>query len=41
MQLIEPEDADVDITQSNILVAVGRGIGSKDDIEIAEELAEV
>jgi electron transfer flavoprotein alpha subunit len=40
-QLIEPEDADVDITQSNILVAVGRGIGSKDDIEIAEELAEV
>ena len=41
MQLIEPEDADVDITQSNILVAVGRGIGSKDDIEIAEELAEI
>ena len=40
-QLIEPEDADVDITQSNILVAGGRGIGSKDDIEIAEELAEV
>jgi electron transfer flavoprotein alpha subunit len=40
-QLIEPEDADVDITQSNILVAVGRGIGSKDDIEIAEELAKV
>ena len=41
MQLIEPEDADVDITQSDILVAVGRGIGSKDDIELAEELAEV
>ena len=40
-QLIEPEDADVDITQSNILVAVGRGIGSKDDIELAEELADV
>ena len=39
-QLIEPEAADVDITQSDILVAVGRGIGSKDDIEVAEELAE-
>jgi len=38
-QLIEPEAADVDITQSNILVAVGRGIGNKDDIELAEELA--
>jgi electron transfer flavoprotein alpha subunit len=31
----------VDITQSEILVAVGRGIGNKDDIELAEELAEV
>ena len=40
-QLIEPEAGDVDITQSEILVAVGRGIGSKDDIELAEELAEV
>jgi len=40
-QLIEPEAVDVDITQSEILVAVGRGIGSKDDIELAEELAEI
>lgn len=40
-QLIEPEAADVDITQSEIIVAVGRGIGSKDDIEVAEELAEI
>ncbi len=40
-QLIEPEAGDVDITQSEILVAVGRGIGSKDDIELAEELDEV
>lgn len=40
-QLIEPEAADVDITQSDILVAVGRGIGSKDDLEVAEELAEI
>ena len=39
-ELLEPEAADVDITQSEILVAVGRGIGSKDDIEVAQELAE-
>ncbi len=39
-QLIEPETGDVDITTQEILVAVGRGIGSKDDIEVAEELAE-
>ncbi len=38
--LLSPEAADVDITQSNILVAIGRGIGSKDDVEVAEELAE-
>jgi len=38
-QLIEPEAADVDITQSDFLVGVGRGIGSKDDIEVAQELA--
>ncbi|MCH8927094.1 MAG: electron transfer flavoprotein subunit alpha/FixB family protein [Candidatus Marinimicrobia bacterium] len=38
--LIEPEAADVDITQSNIIVAIGRGIGSKDDVEVAEEIAE-
>ena len=40
-RLIEPEAGDVDITQSGVLVAVGRGIGSKDDIELAEELAEL
>ncbi len=39
-QLIEPEAGDVDITTQQVLVAVGRGIGSKDDIEVAEELAE-
>ncbi len=38
--LIEPEAGDVDITTKEVLVAVGRGIGSKDDIEVAEELAE-
>lgn len=40
-KLIMPESADVDITTQDVLVAVGRGIGSKDDIEVAEELAEV
>ncbi len=39
-RLIEPEAGDVDITAQEVLVAVGRGIGSKDDIEVAEELAE-
>jgi len=39
-RLIEPEGGDVDITSQEILVAIGRGIGSKDDIEVAEELAE-
>ena len=39
-KLIEPEAGDVDITAQDVLVAVGRGIGSKDDIEVAEELAE-
>jgi electron transfer flavoprotein alpha subunit len=38
--LIEPEAGDVDITAQEVLVAVGRGIGNKDDIEVAEELAE-
>ncbi len=39
-RFIEPEAGDVDITAQDILVAIGRGIGSKDDIEVAEELAE-
>ncbi|MCX7880016.1 MAG: electron transfer flavoprotein subunit alpha/FixB family protein [Ignavibacteria bacterium] len=37
---IEPELGDIDITKENILVSVGRGIQNKDNIEIAEELAE-
>ncbi len=36
----EPEAGDVDITTQEVSVAVGRGIGSKDDIEVAEDLAE-
>jgi len=39
-RLIQPEAADVDITKEDILVAVGRGIGDGDDIEVVEELAE-
>lgn len=39
-QLIAPEEADVDITRSDILVSIGRGIGDQANIELAEELAE-
>lgn len=38
-QYIEPEIGDVDITQENILVAVGRGIQTEDNIEWVEEMA--
>jgi electron transfer flavoprotein alpha subunit len=37
---IVPEAGDVDITKEQVLVSVGRGIGEKDNIPIAEELAE-
>jgi len=37
---IFPEAADVDITKEPVLVSIGRGIGEKDNIPIAEELAE-
>ncbi|MFQ5943389.1 MAG: electron transfer flavoprotein subunit alpha/FixB family protein [Anaerolineales bacterium] len=40
VQTIEPESGDIDITAAEKLVSVGRGIGSQDDIELAEELAE-
>jgi len=40
-QYIEPETGDVDIASEQLLVAVGRGIQLEDNIEIAEELAEV
>lgn len=39
-KLIQPEAGDVDITSQEVLVAIGRGIGKKEDIEVAEELAE-
>lgn len=38
-RLIEPEASDVDITRQEILVAVGRGIGDRENLSLAEELA--
>jgi electron transfer flavoprotein alpha subunit len=38
---LEPEAGDVDISNEPILIAVGRGIQTEDNIELAEELAEV
>ncbi len=40
LQMVLPEAGDIDITTREKLVAIGRGIGSEDDIELAEELAE-
>jgi electron transfer flavoprotein alpha subunit len=40
-RMVEPESGDVDITQIPVLVSVGRGIQSKDNVPLAEELAEV
>jgi electron transfer flavoprotein alpha subunit len=36
---IEPEAGDVDITQQPVLISVGRGIQSQDNLALAEELA--
>ena len=38
-RLIEPEGGDVDITQQEILISVGRGIQSDENLPMAEELA--
>lgn len=40
VKINRPQAGDIDITAEDKLVAVGRGIGSQDDIELAEELAE-
>jgi electron transfer flavoprotein alpha subunit len=37
---VEPEAGDVDIAKESILVSVGRGIGQKDNIALAQELAD-
>jgi electron transfer flavoprotein alpha subunit len=39
-QVIEPEGGDVDITAADVLVSVGRGVSSQDDLEIVQELAD-
>ena len=38
--LVQPEAGDVDITAEEVLIAIGRGIGSEDGVEVANELAE-
>jgi electron transfer flavoprotein alpha subunit len=38
---VEPEVSDVDITKESVLISVGRGIQTEDNIELAQELAEL
>jgi electron transfer flavoprotein alpha subunit len=38
---IEPEAGDVDISQEPILIAIGRGVQTADNIELADELAKL
>jgi electron transfer flavoprotein alpha subunit len=40
VESIKPAGGDVDITAQEKLVSIGRGIGGKENIELAEELAE-
>ena len=40
LNLVEPEGGDVDITAADALVSVGRGIGSQDNLELVQELAD-
>lgn len=39
-EYIEPDISNVDISKENILIAVGRGIGNEDKLEVAHELAD-
>jgi electron transfer flavoprotein alpha subunit len=41
LETVAAETGDVDITKHSVLVSVGRGIQEKDNVAIAEELAEV
>lgn len=41
LSLHQPEAGDVDITTADLLIAVGRGIGSQDNLELVQELADV
>jgi electron transfer flavoprotein alpha subunit len=40
LETVIPEAGDVDITKSDVLVSVGRGIEDEENIEIAQELAD-
>ena len=40
IEAIKPAGGDIDITAQDKLISVGRGIGGKENIELAEELAE-
>jgi electron transfer flavoprotein alpha subunit len=40
LSLVEPEGGDVDITSADALVSVGRGIGTQDNLELVQELAD-
>ncbi len=40
VEMVKPAAGDVDITAQTKLVSVGRGIGGKENIELAEELAQ-
>jgi electron transfer flavoprotein alpha subunit len=40
VEVIQAEAGDVDITKEEVLVSVGRGIGDKENIPVAEELAQ-
>ena len=38
--IVKPEGTGIDVTSTEIIVSVGRGIGQKMDLKMAEELAE-
>jgi electron transfer flavoprotein alpha subunit len=40
LEIVEAEVGDVDITKSDVLVSVGRGIEDEENLEIAQELAD-
>ena len=40
LTMVEPEGGDVDITAADLLVSVGRGIGSQDNMDDVQELAD-
>ena len=40
LEIVVAEAGDVDITKSDVLVSIGRGIGEEDNIPIAQELAD-